>query len=210
MSAGAAAMQKSRHALNMPAGSVRAIHVLVMVLLAVAILWMPSRSVLPLPPFLVYLLFLVVGHFFAAHGVTIAAGNSEHPRPLRLPGGVVRLLIIVSLGGTLLYQYLTNPEGLKAQFHASLDQMKDQPYVPLCILGGFFLGAMVRAVVGRTNPSAWFQDVEAWISLLALLGLLISSMLHLVVNPTLEHPVSFAGWEGFMGAVVAFYFGERS
>ena len=71
-------LAKRRHALNLPAGSVRAIHVLVIVGLVCAIILMPPRDPdkpVPIPPYLIYLLFLMVGHYFAAHGVTMYFAN---------------------------------------------------------------------------------------------------------------------------------------
>src|SRR3989442_1245934 len=90
---------EKRHALRLPAGSVRAIHVLGIVGLVCTMILLPSAPTIP--PYLIYLVFLMVGHYFAAHGVTIAARDDPAPSPLYLPGGTVRLLILLALVGCI-------------------------------------------------------------------------------------------------------------
>src|SRR5437868_3919084 len=109
-------LQPRRHALGLPAGSVRAAHVLGIVGLVCGILLMPERTNIHVPPYLVYLLFLALGHYFAAHGVTIATRESEQAKPLFLPGGSVRLLIFVALGATIGWLLYSNPAGLQKHF----------------------------------------------------------------------------------------------
>lgn len=198
-----------RHALGLPAGSVRATHLLIIVGLVCAILLIPSRAeTVPVPPYLIYLLFLLLGHFFAAHGVSISVGPT-HPKPLYLPGGFVRLLVFFALAGTIGYHLFKDPDNLEAHFTASIDELKKQPTTPLVILAGFFLGIFVRTLIGRSHNSAW-KDIEAWISLIALTGLIIAAVFHLVINPKSDQYLSMPTWEAGLGAVVAFYFGERS
>ena len=197
-----------RHALRLPAGSVRAIHVLGIVGLVCAIILLPSSPTIP--PYLIYLLFLMLGHYFAAHGVTIATRDDPAPSPLYLPGGTVRLIIVAALVGCIGWRLYTDQAGLTKQFEASLELLKKEPILPLIILGGFFIGVMVRTLVQRMEPGAAFQDLEAWVSLIALLGIVSAGLIHLVVSPSLEESLYLPTWESFVGGVVAFYFGERS
>src|SRR4051812_6574591 len=125
-----APLEQQRHALGLPAGSVRAAHVLGIVGLVCAMLLMPERTNVHVPPYLVYLLFLALGHYFAAHGVTIAARGTEQAKPLHLPGGAVRILIFAALGGTIAWLLYSDPERLRHHFEASLDELKLQPYMP--------------------------------------------------------------------------------
>jgi hypothetical protein len=199
-----------RHALGLPAGSVRAAHVLGIVALICAIILIPSRNIVEIPPYLVYLLFLMLGHYFAAHGVTIATREDPSPSPLYLPGGVVRFLIIVALVGCIGWQLYSDPERLKEQYEKSLTALQNEPYMPLVILGAFIFGVIVRSIVGRTNPPAAWQDFEAWISLIALLMLAIAALIHLGINVTLPENLHLPTWEACVGGVIAFYFGERS
>lgn len=198
-----------RHALGLPAGSVRAAHVVGVVGITCAIMLMPARAD-AIPPYLIYLVFMMLGHYFAAHGVTIATRDDAAPSPLFLPGGVIRFLIILALTATIAWRLYDRPDLLTRQFELSLEALKAQPFLPLAILGGFFVGVIVRAVVGRDNPSPVLQDLEAWLSLIALIGLVIAGLIHLVIVPSLPIPLDLPTWEAILGGVIAFYFGERS
>jgi hypothetical protein len=201
-----------RHALNLPAGSVRALHVLAIVGLICAIILVPPQNPenpVPIPPYLVYLLFLMIGHYFAAHGVTIATRDDPAPSPLYLPGGVVRILIILALGGTIGWKLYSDEPGLLAQYDRSLVELKEQPYMPLVILGGFLVGVIIRSIVGRESPAAW-QDFEAWVSVLALFGLGVAAVNHLFIQTTIQVPFGMPMWESILGGIVALYFGARS
>jgi hypothetical protein len=201
-----------RHALGLPAGSVRAAHVLGVVALICAIILIPTRGevkVVPIPPYLIYLLFLMLGHYFAAHGVSIASRDDPSPSPWYLPGGVVRFLIIAALGASIGWKLYSDETGLQHQYAESLSLLASQPYLPVIILGGFFIGTIIRGFVGRKHPPLIWQDLEAWISLIALVGLAIAALVHLgittnVAGLNLEIP------EAILGGIVAFYFGERS
>jgi len=200
-----------RHALGLPAGSIRAAHVLVIIGITCALIVNPQNLEIPIPAYLIYLTFLILGHYFASHGNTIAPRDSDQHSPLYLPGGTVRFLIILALGGAIGWKMYHNPEALRQQFVTSLDALKEQPYLPILILGAFLVGVMLRSIVGRSNPPQWLQDFEAWISLIALIGLGIAACIHLVIIPSMEVPwLQLPTWEGILGAVIAFYFGERS
>jgi hypothetical protein len=208
-----------RAALKLPPGSVRALHGLGIVALVCAIILLPARVsstdpnviiVNAIPPYLIYLLFIMLGHYFAAHGVTIATREDPSPSPLFLPGGTVRIFIVLALCGCVGYKIYADEEGLLKQFAVSLDHLKEQPFLPLAILGGFFVGVTVSAVIRKINPPAWWQDIEAWFSLIALLGLAISGLIHLVVEPAATEAMPLPIFNAILGGVIAFYFGERS
>jgi hypothetical protein len=200
-----------RHALGLPAGSVRALHTMIIVGVVCALMLIPGRNGTPDPirPYLIYLLFLAVGHFFAAHGNTIAPVDSDHPSPLHLPAGFVRVLIVLVLVGTVGWKLITDRAGLGAQIEASIALLQSEPYLPIIILAGFFLGVMFRWVT-RGERSYWAQDFQAWTSLIAGLLLGVAAMIHLVIESNLPERLHLPEWEGFVAAVVAFYFGERS
>jgi hypothetical protein len=207
------AAPQARHALGLPAGSVRAILTLLVVGLVCALVLIPPPDPTrpaPLPAYLLYLLFITLGHFFAAHGHTIHRRGEGGHSPLYLPGGVIRMVIVVGLVVTFTWQWVNHQELLLQQLKESIESVQQQPYLPLVILAGFFIGVAVRTLVGRDNVSYMWQDIEAWFALLGVIGLCIEILLRLVVNPTLEHPLSLPNWEGFLAAIVAFYFGARS
>ena len=117
--------------------------------------------------YLQFLMMLVLAHYFAAHGSTIgkrASGSS----PLGLPGEACVLL----LAGYLGLAYYLYQERQKLEFE-SPPQANLIVFLAL-ILTGFFAGhiltAAVRFVSGGALP-AWFQDIQAWVALLAMLGL---------------------------------------
>ncbi|MCS7046542.1 MAG: hypothetical protein NZO58_09320, partial [Gemmataceae bacterium] len=120
-----------RHALGLPAGSVRAAHLLVIVGVTCALVVNPMELAIAIPPYLVYLLFLMLGHYFASHGVTIATRDDPQASPLYLPGGTVRLVVILALAAALGWKLYQNPESLREQFDRTLDELKSQPYLPL-------------------------------------------------------------------------------
>jgi hypothetical protein len=195
-----------RHALGLPAGSIRATHTLFIVGLFCAMLLIPTREPQPVPPYLIYLLFMVLGHYFAHRS---APPTGEH-HPLFLPPGFIRFVVMAALIATVGWCLYHDPDKLNMQFEKSLDALKLEPFLPLCILGAFFVGVIVRAVVGREDPPYFLQDMEAWISLISIVGLCVAVIIHLIIMPTLENAVSMPLWEGILASVIAFYFGERS
>jgi hypothetical protein len=163
-----------------------------------------------IPAYLLYLLFLVLGHFFAAHGHTISPRGSGHKAPLYLPSGFLRLLIMGMLVATVAYEYSKGLDQLKEQLSRSVSSITDQPLLPFIMVGGFFLGVLLHLLVGRENTPYWFEDIEAWVALLAVIGLCIDAIVCLVINPSMKDPLSTNGLEAFVAAAVAFYFGARS
>jgi len=196
-----------RHALGLPGGSVRAIHVIGIIGLVCGIILLPGQHTIP--PYLIYLLFLMIGGYFAAHGVSISA--PAEPSPLYLPGGTVRFIIVAALVGCIGWKLYQDQQGLIDQFARSLDDLKKEPVLPLIILGGFILGVIIAAVLRQLDPAHVYRDFEAWISLIALVGIVAAAVIHLVVDPSLglEQKLYLPMWESFVGGVVAFYFGER-
>ena len=192
-----------RHALGLPEGSVRSILALLVVGLVCSVLLIPQE---PLPPYLLYLLFLILGHYFAAVGNTAR----DQPGPLHLPGGLVRLVIILALAGSIGWVAYSDPEGLAARWNTSIDLIRAQWFMPVVLLAGFFVGVLLRMIVGRDSPSYFVQDFEAWIALVGVVGLCIAALIHLVITPSTGRAMSMPTWESFLAAVVAFYFGARS
>lgn len=205
-----------RHALGLPSGSVRATHILGIVALVCGLLLVPTspdaERKVHVPPYLVYLMFLGLGHYFAtrqAPPLPRDDGFMATP-PLYLPAGSVRFLVFAMLAGTIGYLLYAHPARLQADFNASLDEMKEQPFMLLVILGAFFFGVIVRAIVGRKNPPRAWQDFEAWLSLVSLLGILAATIIHLIIGTSVAEQLKLPVGEGILGAGIAFYFGARS
>ncbi|MBI3412284.1 MAG: hypothetical protein HY040_28530 [Planctomycetes bacterium] len=197
-----------RHALGLPAGSVRATHLLIVVALICATLLIPNQQAEAIPAYLVYLFLLMLGHYFAhrSHAQT----SAEESHPLYLPRGCIRFLIMAALVGAVGWRLYDNPEQLKKQFDATVEGLGGDARLPLLVVGGFFFGVLVRAIVGREAPPYALQDMEAWLSLISTLGLAVAAIIHLVIDPSLDTRLSLPTWEGVLAAIVSFYFGERS
>jgi hypothetical protein len=208
-----------RHPLGLPAGSVRALLAFMVFGIFWAMLLLPEDQAVPVPLYLYYLMFLILGHYFAVRSHAPATGVREHP-PLYLPRGSLRFLMILGFVAAMGWGYYRNPN-----FFSRLNPMSQtnspaaaQSYLPLLMLGAFFVGVVVSRIGQNllgdpvTGVPYWFQDVQAWISLLAVLGLVAEVLIHLVINPSLspDRQLQLPHWEGFLAALVAFYFGARS
>jgi hypothetical protein len=201
-----------RHSLGLPAGSVRAL----LALAVVGLLWaLALTSEEKLPPLYLYLeslMVLIIAHYFAAHGNSIA-GHPQARHPLFLPRGSVRFLLAAGLTGLVVWY------GMHWANHPSLSEF---PFVLPVVLLGSFLGGyvlthLVRAASGGQLPY-WFQDLEAWLALLCVVCLAIGFAVHLFIVPSLDADSSFRASipeaavyaDPILAGVISFYFGSRS
>jgi hypothetical protein len=199
-----------RSALGLPAGSIRALLALMVTGMISLLIALPPMQDHPrqIPPYLYYLLFIAVAHYFAARGQ--ASAQSRHwPAPLYLPRGSVRLLILVMLVGSVTYSMIRDQPAFLDQMTASLKEVANQPFLPVVLLSGFFLGTIVRAVVGHENRSPALHDIEAWFALISVMLICIDAMIKFVIYTSVWEPPNLPTWEAIIAAVVAFYFGER-
>jgi hypothetical protein len=205
-----------RHALGLPAGSIRAL----LALSVLGLMWLLVLRPLPgqegtagqvkVPQVFVYLqllMVLILAHFFAAHGGSIRPTAASRS-PLGLPRGSVRFLLLAGYLGLIAYMWQTHNEYEIPERTSFL--------LPVTLLiSGFFLGhllsAAVRGLSGGVLPPA-FQDVQAWIALLALIALGIILVVQVFINPTLSlgERIDLPTVESALAALVGFYFGSRS
>lgn len=191
----------NRHPLGLPAGSIRAIIALTIAGSFVVHLFTPE----PIPLYLYFLLALVPP-FFTAHGTSISA-TPEEPAPLHLPRGLIRLLITLgTLGAVGYYLYLNHfdLEGLTP----SPRELHAWPHYLLAMLIGLFVGMLVGK--GPWRRFAAFQDIQAWISILALFALGIELVIDLIVRKRLAEAIDPVTWNTALISVLAFYFASRS
>lgn len=197
----------ARYPLGLPAGSVRSVlAVSVLAMLWVVLLATKGKS---LPDYFIYLLYLmtlIVAHFFAAHGSSISH-HHEDPNPLGLPKGFMRFLLTAGLVGLVVWYYL------------HLDDYDQPPQtsmvMPFVLLAAFIAGWLVTGVMriaGGGQPPYWFQDIEAWFALIGLFALGLELVLVLFINPSLEdrYKVDLTHLEWVLSAAIGFYFGARS
>jgi hypothetical protein len=200
---------RRRHALGLPAGSVRALLTFVVFGLLAGVLLLNVQDKVPqLYNYLWYLLLLIVAHFFAAHGNTIG-GQADDRSPLGLPRGFFRILIIAGFVG--LIAWLIHVGRLwEAPPETSIGY-------PAVLLAGFFLGVFVSRTVNwmtrGQGPPFWFQDIQAWLAIIAVLILGAQLLIQVAINPSVSEQNKIGESlvvESIFAAVVGFYFGARS
>jgi hypothetical protein len=205
-----------RHALGLPAGSIRAL----LAFGVLAYLWIlavaPGEGGKPLLAtekasqafiYLQFLMVLIIAHFFTAHGHTIGKQVSRRS-PLGLPRGSVRLILLGGYLGLAYYMYTTKPAF----------QMPETGPVLLMLgvlLTAFFLGHLITGFVrflGRGTLPYWFQDIQAWFALIGLLLMGVIVIVRLAINRSLplEMQLDLSVTESILAGVVGFYFGARS
>lgn len=200
------------HALGLPSGSVRALLAIMIFAAAwVLLIRKPSQEV---PDYLRDLLFIIMGHYFAARRAA-DRGPDPGPPPLYLPSGSVRFIIV--MGCVLVAAVLFRRGQLTA-----LEE--NQGVVTLLLIGGFLLGVVLNAIYAwwksrGHQPHRFLEDLRALVSMAAalILVLLVLNRLFLVLPPE-RIDGAFAGWihlgrfgpENLLAAIVGFYFGSRS
>jgi hypothetical protein len=107
-----------------------------------------------------------------------------------------------------------DPSGFIERPLLSDKDKKDTLLLPVVMMGAFLLAVVVagisrRFLAGPYGMPPWYQDVQAWVSVLAVLGLGAQVILELVVFPTMASPPSLPHVELILSAIVAFYFGAR-
>ena len=200
-----------RQPLNLPAGSVRSSLVLLIILPFWILLAVPKREI-PMPLSLYFLLGMVLV-FFASHGGTIAPKHAaDHPSPWHLPRGFFRLALILITAGVVGWRVYKDPSGkdLADRLTPSTDQLANWPYLLGTVAAGYTAGWAVSRLLGRYRYSAVYQDLQAAVSIIAMVGLSGLAIVHLFISPQLEVPVNALVFECILTGVVAWYFGARS
>jgi hypothetical protein len=200
------------HALGLPSGSIRALlAILVFGTVWALLLVQPGAEV---PDYLRDLLFIIMGHYFAARHRTSEDPESGPP-PLFLPRGSVRFLLVA---GSVAVAVLLFRRG-------QLNSLDHNPgAVTLLLVGGFLLGVAMNAAMSwwrsrGHRPPRLVEDVRALLSMAAA-GLLIflvwNRPLQLVPPGEIDRLIPPGihlgrfGPEHLLAAVVGFYFGSRS
>lgn len=207
----APARARRRHALGLPAGSVRALLALSVIGMLGAIVFLDRErepEVKTLYAYLWFMLFLVLVSFFASHGSTIGVPEVHERSPLGLPRGSIRILILLGFGGIVAWLYHTH--------RLTEEPPSLPPEMFLLMPGGFFVGWVVArikmALSKEPQGPFWFQDLEAWVALIAMILLGADLLLQISINPSLppERRINLTKFEGALAAIVSFYFGVRT
>jgi glucan phosphoethanolaminetransferase (alkaline phosphatase superfamily) len=197
-----------RYALKMPAGSIRAILALAVLGLLALIVFTSLRTDKDVGTLYFYLwglLFLAIANYFTVRsGMTVGPGEFH---PLWLPRGSVRLILLVGLGGIIAWLWQND----KTIFtEASTVPLGLFIVIPAGFLAGWLVSHAVYLVVGEREPF-WYQDVQAWVSIIAM-GMLLIELSALIINHNLgdEFRKNLSTLDAALAAVISFYFGARS
>jgi len=196
-----------RHPLGLPPGSVRSVLAMMIAGLFWLLVAMPEGHEIPVPPFLYFLLALIM-LFFGAHGHTIGRHIGDGRSPLGLPRGTVRGLILIGTVAILGWLYYEKPDQFFERLTPDKERLREWPILLLASIGAFSLGYIVRLGPWRSSPG--FQDALASLSLVAMLGLVAETVIVVFINPNLLQGLDLRVWEAILTGAVAFYFGARS
>ena len=101
---------RQRHALGLPAGSVRALLAfMVLGTLWCLVVFTKDEKIPVAYVYLQYVMILILAHFFASHGNTIGKHVSPHS-PLGLPSGSVRFLLLAGYLGLIVWLFYNRRE----------------------------------------------------------------------------------------------------
>jgi hypothetical protein len=158
-------------------------------------------------PLFLYFLTAMVLLFFGSHGYSIG-GHMNAGSPLHLPRGSIRFLLIVGTIGVFAWMYYKDPTRIGDIVTPRAEQLKQWPQLLVTTVGGYALGYLIGLGPWRRRSS--FQDLLAWVSLMAMIGLVIETVWIVFINPSLEESRPLQTWEAALTAIVSFYFGARS
>lgn len=196
-----------RHPLGLPPGSVRAILVLMIAGLFWTVLAVAQVNPKVEVPLFLYFLTGMVLLFFGSHGYTIGR-QVNAGSPLHLPNGSIRFLLLAGTIGVVSWIYYRDPTQLREIVTPKPEQLEQWPLLLATTAGGYVLGYLIGRGPWRQKNS--FQDLLAWVSLLAMLGLVVETVWVLFIGPSLTDPIPLHNWEAVLTAIVSFYFGARS
>lgn len=196
-----------RHPLGLPPGSVRSVLALMIAGLFWLLIAMPEGHEVPVPPFLYFLLALVL-LFFGSHGHTIGRYIGDGRSPLGMPRGTIRAVILLGTAAILGWLYYSKPDQFASRLTPDQNRLAEWPMLVLASIGAFTLGYLIRLGPWRHTPG--FQDALATLSLVAMLGLVAETIIVVFINPHVLERLDLKVWEAILTAAVAFYFGARS
>ena len=216
--AAAAAPTYRRHAWGWPAGSVRAILALGVLglLWLVALFHRAGQTVEDaqkhLPAFLIslqVLMALMLAHYFTAHGKTIGRHVSG-AHPLHAPGGLIRFVLAGGYIGLCVLLFKDQADFVPAAGMSMQWLLIQIASVLIAYFAGLLITKAVHVVWGDPPPAP-YQDLEAWVALLAMIGLGVIVMIHLINQGVNEqNQISVNGAQAVVSSLIGLYFGARS
>ena len=207
-----------RHAWGLPAGSVRALLALAVLglLWTIALFHPPGEKVAEadkhLPMILLslqVLMVLILAHYFTAHGKTIGRQVSG-ASPLGLPGGSIRFVLAVGYIGLGVFLFYNHADFELPEKTSLWSLLLELVVVVVSYFVGMLLSRFVLLVWGDPPPGP-YQDLEAWIAMLALLGLGITVLIHMINRTvSVENQIPLDVAQAVLSGLIGLYFGARS
>src|SRR4051812_11631093 len=115
-----------RDPLGLPAGSVRALLTFMVLAMFAVLLLSPEDTPEPIPLYLYFLLFLILGHYFAARANPHTPAGAPGRHPLFLPRGAIRFLVVVGFVAVFAWGYYSDPRFVD---RLKLPALEDQPFL---------------------------------------------------------------------------------
>ena len=196
-----------RHPLGLPPGSVRAVLAIMIAGLFWTVLILAERNEAIEVPLFLYFLTGMVLLFFGSHGHTIGR-HLNAGSPLHLPSGTIRFLLFAGTIGVFAWMYYKDPTRIRDIVTPKAEQLQQWPQLLMVTVGGYAVGYLVGRGPWRRRNS--FQDLLAWVSLMAMIGLVVETVWIVFINPSLVEGMTLHTWEAALTAIVSFYFGARS
>jgi hypothetical protein len=185
---------------------------------------------------LVWVFFFIASPFWS---ISTAEGSSDQPAPFHLPKYTIHFVIIVVTVGLLVWGGVTNyealldrltpgttlseedvkklvekfPEGATREEARKLieraNAMAELPALLISLAVGFIGGWGISRLLGKWREAYWFQDVQATVSLIAMLLLVVMTLIH-VINSQLLKEIDTRMLQYILVGLVAWYFGART
>lgn len=196
-----------RPPLKLPPGSVRSL----LALLIGGMFWLLllfSEEAEKIPLHIYFLLALLM-LFTVSHGKSMAyTERDDVQNPLWLPRWFFRAIIVIGFVATLGWRIYDNPDQLQRFLTPSPEQMKQWPWLLAALAGGFVFGRLLASGPWQNYPM--FRDIQAWIAVLAMLGLGAEILIITVIDSSVPQQLDLPLWRSILTGIVACYFGVRS
>ncbi len=196
-----------RYPLKLPPGTVRASLVLLMFVPLWVLLAVPQFLV-PLPMALAVLLVAVLFAIALPAWHVGPLPGTTAPGPFRMSPYLLHILVLLVTVGLVAWRYHVDPDDLMRRLTPPPNSEKDLPFLVGSLWAGLLAGMGVSWLLGPWRQSYAFQDIQASVSLLAMLGLSVWLILQ-VLGSTRPEGLHLLEYECILLFLVAWYFGAR-
>ncbi|MEN6334832.1 MAG: hypothetical protein ABFE01_11265 [Phycisphaerales bacterium] len=180
--------------LGLPKGSVRAIATLVTAGCSWGLLFTGG----PVPDYVLDLLLTIIGYYFGFRhkareaGGRVSETSVKSPKPLGLPGGTIRMMLIAGFGVSTAILYSRGQLGSPAYLEFFL--------ILAGLIAGYFFSRLFAGIAG-SRTGRLINHAKGLIVLFATIQLAVL----LLAGHAMQSPLGLA-----MACLISFYFGSRS